>query len=166
MNPSLGIETKRVEPSLKLIINKIFLTIQRSRYMPRVLRIKILKMVGVKIGNNCNIADNITLDGIHPEWIEIGNDVHITSGVKILTHFFRPDDFTHDYGKITIANHAFIGLNSLIVNRVQIGEGAVLAAGSVVTKDIPDYEIWGGNPAKFIRKRKKMFKNESSSNNN
>ena len=56
-------------------------------------------------------------------------------------------------GKVTIGKDAFIGMNSLIVNSVEIGEGAVVAAGSVVTRDIPAWEIWGGNPARFIRKR-------------
>ncbi len=56
-------------------------------------------------------------------------------------------------GKVTIGDNVFIGINTLIVNPVNIGDGAVLAAGSVVVCDIPSWEIWGGNPAKFIKKR-------------
>ena len=46
----------------------------------------------------------------------------------------------------------FIGVNSVICKAIVIGKGAVVAAGSIVTKDISPYELWGGNPAKFIKK--------------
>lgn len=55
--------------------------------------------------------------------------------------------------KVTIGDRVFIGMNTLIIQPVIIGDGAVIAAGSVVNKDIPVNEIWGGNPVKFIRKR-------------
>lgn len=99
------------------------------------------------------MLSDVNFDGIHPEYIEIGDHVHITSGTKILTHFFNPHDNGMYFAKVTIGDHAFIGMNTLIVSPVEIGEGAVLAAGSVVTKDVPAWEIWGGNPAKFIKKR-------------
>lgn len=54
--------------------------------------------------------------------------------------------------KVTIKDKAWIGFNSIILKGVTIGEGAVVAAGSVVTKDVPDYTIVGGNPAKIIGK--------------
>lgn len=54
--------------------------------------------------------------------------------------------------KVTIKDKAWIGFNSIILKGVTIGEGAVVAAGSVVTKDVPDYTIVGGNPAKEIGK--------------
>lgn len=53
---------------------------------------------------------------------------------------------------ILIKKFAFIGAGSIILKGVTIGENAIVAAGSVVTKDIPDNEIWGGNPIKFIKK--------------
>jgi acetyltransferase-like isoleucine patch superfamily enzyme len=112
----------------------------------------------VKIGQKCFIGSDISFDGIHPEYLIIGNHVHITSGTKILTHFYVPDKNQFYYGNVVINDHAFIGINTLIVNSVTIGEGAVLAAGSVVTKDIPAWEIWGGCPAKFIRKRENPYK--------
>ena len=61
---------------------------------------------------------------------------------------------------IHIKKFAFIGGSCIILKRVTIGENAVVAAGSVVTKDIPDNEVWGGNPAKFI----KMNNNITSEN--
>ena len=63
----------------------------------------------------------------------------------------RPD--THIKTKpILIKEGAFIGAQSIILKGVTIGKHSVVGAGSVVTKDIPDGEIWGGNPAVFIRK--------------
>lgn len=52
-----------------------------------------------------------------------------------------------------VGNDVWIGTGSIILDGVHIGEGSIVAAGSVVTKDIPPYEIWGGNPAVKIRNR-------------
>ena len=53
---------------------------------------------------------------------------------------------------VIIGNNVFIGMDSLILKGVTIGDYAIVAARSVVTKSIPAGEVWGGNPAKFIRK--------------
>ena len=55
------------------------------------------------------------------------------------------------FGKITIENNCFIGARSTILPGVTIGNSCIVAAGSVVTKDIPNGEVWGGVPAKFIK---------------
>lgn len=57
------------------------------------------------------------------------------------------------YGEVKIGERVFIGMNTLIVNAITIGDLAVVGAGSVVLKNIPAGEIWAGDPAKFIRKR-------------
>lgn len=128
-------------------------TIQSSAFIPSSMRCRLLKWGGVKLGKRCFIGSDITFDGIHPELTQIGSHTKITSGTRILTHFFNPEDNAMRLGKVTIGDRVFIGVNTLIVNPVEIGEGAVLAAGSVVVCDIPAWEIWGGNPAKFIKKR-------------
>ena len=56
-------------------------------------------------------------------------------------------------GDTIIENDAWIGMNAMIMPGVTIGEGAIVAAGSVVAKDVPPYTIVGGNPAKEIKKR-------------
>jgi acetyltransferase-like isoleucine patch superfamily enzyme len=56
-------------------------------------------------------------------------------------------------GRISIGRDCYIGANSIILSNVNISDGAIIGAGSVVTKDIPEYEIWAGVPAKFIKKR-------------
>lgn len=151
MNPILSQAGKTSYP-LTRIFRKILINIQRSVWIPSPLRIKLLRLAGLKIGQRTFIGDNVTFDGAHPELITIGNHVGITSGTKILTHFVDPDTRTMHIAGITIEDEVFIAMNTLIVNRVNIGKNSFIAAGSVVTKDIPPYEVWGGIPAKFLRK--------------
>ena len=77
----------------------------------------------------------------------------ITTGTCILSHFYSVKDSTFYLGHVDIGNKVFIGMNTLIVNAVKIGDNAVIGAGSIVTCDIPSNEVWAGNPAKFIKRR-------------
>lgn len=138
------------------IWRKFFSIIQQNSFLPSPVRVRLLRLAGVKIGNRCFIGDNVVVDGIRPDLIEIGEHVGITSGCKVLTHFMRPEDRAMLLGRVIIEDDVFIGMNTLIVAPVTIGKGSVIAAGSVLTKDIPPYEIWGGVPAKFIRKRNRQ----------
>jgi acetyltransferase-like isoleucine patch superfamily enzyme len=94
--------------------------------------------------------------------ITIGNYVKIGGGVKIYDtdfHSLDPmiraaakEDLTHKKkAPVVIGNNVFIGAHSIILKGVSIGDNAVIGAGSVVTKSVPENQIWGGNPAKFIR---------------
>ncbi|WP_098748294.1 CatB-related O-acetyltransferase [Paenibacillus sp. EZ-K15] len=106
--------------------------------------------------------------GWHIDKLIIGNYVCIASGVVILmggNHNHHPEWITvypfveqieTSYlpkGDTVIESDAWIGMNAMIMPGVTIGEGAIVAAGSVVAKDVPPYTIVGGNPAKEIRKR-------------
>lgn len=62
------------------------------------------------------------------------------------------------YGSITIGNNVMIGARSIVMYNVNIGHDVVIAAGSVVTKDIPDYSIVAGNPARVIGSTKDLLK--------
>ena len=143
----------RTNYPLKRILAKICINLSESKWLPSTIRIKLLRMGGVKIGIHTFIGSNVMFDGIRPDLVSIGNYVKITSGTKIVTHFFNPLDCGMYLGNIIIEDNVFIGMNTLIVNSVRIGKNSVLAAGSVVVKDVPEGEIWGGNPAKFIKKR-------------
>ena len=77
-------------------------------------------------------------------------------GGVILTHYVdvRQKDISHyTVGHVYIGHHCFLGAGVIISAPVTIGHDSIVAAGSVVTKDIPPHEVWGGVPAKFIRKR-------------
>jgi acetyltransferase-like isoleucine patch superfamily enzyme len=118
-------------------------------------RSRILKLGGVKIKGRVLIYSNVVIDTVAPDRIFIGNNVAITSGVKILTHYLNPNVSGRKFriGEVHICDDVFIGVNACICNSVTIGKGAIIGAGSVVTKDIPPYEVWAGNPAKFIKYR-------------
>lgn len=87
--------------------------------------------------------------------IIIGNSVSISHGVYIMTGSHDHQDF-HFLGKflpIVIDDYAWIGVGAIILQDVHIGKGAVVCAGAVVTKDVGDYEIVGGTPARKIGER-------------
>ncbi|QZT36385.1 acyltransferase [Halosquirtibacter xylanolyticus] len=116
--------------------------------------IRYARFLGVIIGDHCRIY--IRDWGSEPFLIEIGNNVTVTAGVRILTHdgstwLFRDNDGRrYLYNKVTIGNNVFIGCNSIVLPGVTIGDNVVVAAGSVVVKSIPSGKIVGGNPAKII----------------
>ena len=114
---------------------------------------------GVKIKDTklTYIGDGVVFDSLYPQNIEIGAHVHVTMGCILLTHSL---DTTNPHGVIwkqsgiKIGEYAFIGARTIICSNVEIGENSIVGAGSVVTKNIPPNEIWAGNPAKFIKRRK------------
>ncbi len=65
----------------------------------------------------------------------------------------NPNTGSYDRGQVVIKQKAYLGMNTLVVKPVTIGENSIVGAGSIVTKDIPANEVWAGNPARFIRKR-------------
>ena len=118
-------------------------------------RPKIIKWGGVKIiaPNSTFIGEGVMFDTVHPEMITIEPGVCITMKSIILTHYIDGITGKYSYGNVHIKRGAFLGANTIIVKPVTIGENAVVGAGSVVPKDIPDGEIWAGTPAKFIKKK-------------
>lgn len=105
----------------------------------------------VFIGTNCEFNIN--------EGITIGNDSLIASGCKFIDHDHGTaigEPMYQQFGsraKILIGKDVWLGCNVIVLKGVNIGDGAIIAAGAVVTKSIPAYEIWGGVPAKKIGQR-------------
>lgn len=117
------------------------------------LRPWICKLAGVNVRNpkKTFIGEDVVLDSNHPEDITIEEGVRLATGVHIVTHFLNSDN-SYSRGKVIIKQGANIGMCALIVKPVTIGKRSIVGAGSVVTKDIPDGEVWVGNPARFIKK--------------
>lgn len=103
------------------------------------------------------VGEGVVIDKVCPENIEIGQWTTIATNTIILSHFMDSKrtcpGFSFNPGKVKIGNAVFVGASSIICNQCTIGDNAIIGAGSVVTKDIPSGEIWGGNPARFIKKR-------------
>ena len=110
---------------------------------------------GVNIKGRSMIYGGVGIDTVYPDKIYIGKGVRITAGTKILTHYLDPTQPGVHFrkGEVHIENDVFIGVNVCICSSVTIGEGAIVGAGSVVTKNIPPYQVWAGNPARYIKDR-------------
>ena len=112
------------------------------------------KHLGVNVGERCRIYTSSF--GSEPFLISIGNDVTITSGVKLITHdgstWLMRDEKGRRYKfqKIEIGDNVFIGVNSIIMPGVRIDNNVIVAAGSVVTKSVPSGSIVAGVPAKVV----------------
>lgn len=131
---------------------------------------KYAKFIGVNIGTNNFIPDKDCWSS-EPYLITIGNNCAITNGVRIFTHGgarvarMKYPDFDV-FGKVIIGDWVYIGTNSLIMPGVTIGDGALIAAGSVVTKSVPSGVVVGGNPAKIISTIDNYIKNNIAFNLN
>ena len=125
-----------------------------------VLRLICQKNAVLTIGDNVGMSNTTIVCSIG---VTIENNVLIGGGCKIWDTDFhslnfkirgtKEDAVNAKNNSILIKNNAFIGGGTSILKGVTIGERVIIAANSVVTKSIPDGEIWGGNPAKFIKKQ-------------
>ena len=108
---------------------------------------------GVEIGRDTIVGDHCFLDG--RDRLKIGNHVDIASQVLIYNseHDINADDFRAITAPIEIGDWVFVGPRAIILPGVKIGEGAVIAAGAVVTKEVAPFKIVGGVPAKEIGER-------------
>ena len=113
----------------------------------------------IVIGKDTIIGDHAFLDG--RQKIVIGDHTDIASQVMIYNseHDLESEDFTATEEPVEIGDFCFIGPRVIILPGVKIGRGAVVAAGAVVTKNVPDFKIVGGVPAEAIgERRNKVFK--------
>lgn len=90
--------------------------------------------------------------------LRIGEGVSISAGTWLVTgsHEINDPHFPAIFKPIVIGNHVWIGMRATILAGVTIGEGAVIMAGAVVTRDVPPFAIVGGVPAKVIKQREQM----------
>jgi acetyltransferase-like isoleucine patch superfamily enzyme len=107
----------------------------------------------VNLGQNTTVGHDVILDG--RGGLDIGDNVNLSSDVAIwtLTHDPQARDFGTWAGPVRIESRAWLGFRSTVLPGVTVGEGAVVAAGAVVTKDVAPYAIVGGVPAVVLGQR-------------
>ncbi|MGS0683090.1 acyltransferase [Shewanella sp. 125m-7] len=105
------------------------------------------KAKGVNIARTARVSLGAKLDPVAPRLITIGNYTQIADDVIILTH-----DYSRDMkAKTVIGNNSFIGVKSVIMPGVHIGDHVVIGAGSIVTKNIESNSLAAGNPCKVLK---------------
>lgn len=147
------------------MLNRIFHIIQRWIYTPE----QYARKKGVKIGKHCLI--NTRFWPTEAYLITVGDNVQITHNVSIHTHgggqVVRQQHPDFDvFGKVVIEDWAYIGAFSQIMPGVTIGEGALVAAGSIVTKSVAPHTVVGGNPARYICTTEEFYEKNKKFNVN
>lgn len=129
-----------------------------DRYLGYKDPIAFARSLGVRINGNVRFYGiNRAMFGSEPWLISIGDNVFITAGVTFVTHdggtlVLRRDDPTLEWtAPISIGNDVYIGVGSLLLPGVTIGDRVVVGARSVVTKDVPSGNVVAGNPARIIK---------------
>lgn len=141
-------------PFLKVMKNFIF--IQISRYCP-IISMKnwiFRTFLGMKVGENTAVALMVMMDIMYPEKISIGRNSIIGYNTTILAHEYLIEEYR--LGEVQIGSNVMIGANTTILPGVIIGDGAIVSAGSLITKDVPEGAFVGGNPAQVIYTKEEM----------
>lgn len=127
---------------------------------PRKLRPWVLKKIGCHVGKDIFVGDSVKIDAGHADLIYIEDHAHIAGGTRLLCHQRDLSDYHvgDDYAKlgyilkpIHLKKGCLVGMESFVMPGVTIGEGAIVGAGSLVTKDVPAWTIATGRPAKVVK---------------
>lgn len=129
------------------IFNRILHIIVRFSPGAMTIRPFLHRLRGVKIYGKVFIGDDVYIENEHPECVEINDEAQIVLRSIIMAHF-------RGTGKVIIGKKVWVGIGCIIAasagQTLKIGDGAVLAAGSIVTKDVSPYTFVGGAPARPI----------------
>lgn len=128
-----------------------FICIQLARYSPSLAfkRWIYRHILGMTVGEHTAFALMVMVDLFFPEKIHVGNNTIIGYNTTILTHEYLIKEYR--LGDVVIGSNVMIGANTTILPGVHIGDDAIIAAGSVVHKDVAPGTFVGGNPLKIIR---------------
>lgn len=129
-----------------------------ARLAPRGVDLLVHRWRGVKIGRGCFVDPSATLETAYPENITLGDDVRVAAGAIIMTHIKGPH-YLRQIGvvpsvnaPVVVEDHAFIGVNAVIMPGVTVGKASVVVSGAVVLSNVPPYTIVSGNPAKVVKR--------------
>ncbi|MNC52240.1 Virginiamycin A acetyltransferase [compost metagenome] len=132
---------------------KNFIFIQFARYCP-ILSLKnwiYRRILGMKVGEHTAFGLMVMPDVFFPELITIGQNCVIGYNTTILAHEYLIKEYR--LGEVRIGNDVLIGANSTILPGVTIGDGAVVAAGSIVHKNVAPGSFVGGNPLQVLERK-------------
>ena len=127
---------------------------------PRKLRPWLMRRMGCNVGKGCFIGDNVRVDTGHSKLITLEDNVSLAGGCRLLCHQRDFSDYCvgDDYMKlgyklapIVLKKGCLVGMESMVMPGVTVGEGAVVGAGSLVTEDVPAWTVAVGRPAKVVR---------------
>lgn len=141
---------------LKYLMNSWLL----SPLEPRKIRPWVLRKIGCHVGKDVFIGSRVWIDSGHADLIYIEDHAHVTGLTVLLCHkhdlseYRKGDDYAklpYKKGEIHLGRGCSTGTGTIIMPGVSIGEGAIIGAGSLVTKDIPAWTIAIGSPAKVVK---------------
>lgn len=156
---SAHLEAEGLSRLFKSFFGKIIQWIGMTRFpIGGKMRCRLERLRGVKMGKHVFMGGGSILDRVRPDLITVEDYVSIAGGVYILTHSNPTTPLREVLGPesnvlapVHIKRGAWIAINVVILPGVTIGECAIVATGSVVTKDVPAYTLVGGSPAKVIK---------------
>lgn len=158
--------------SLSRVIKQFFINMRMKRLEkmldwtileplnPRKIRPILLRKMGCIVGKNVFIGDYVSIDPSHGNLITIDDHVHLDAYCILLCHkrdltnYYKGDDYArlpYKQGKIHLCRGCSVGTGSMIMPGVTIGEGAIVGARSLVTKDVPAWTIAVGSPAQVLK---------------
>lgn len=105
---------------------------------------------GVRIGRNVFIGQMVYVDELHPDLVRIGDNCTIGLRTSIMTHLYWGPRRPTTSGAVILENDVFVGPHCVILPNVTIGEGAVVRAGTVVSRNVPPHTIWGAPGAEAL----------------
>lgn len=159
---SIGGVLKRMKKTFwdAFLIKHVMSSTILAPFLPRRVRPWCLRQFGCKVGKGCFIGDNVRIDVGHADLITLEDSVSIAGGSRLLCHQRDFSDYCvgDDYMKlgyvlkpIVLKKGCLIGMESFVLPGVTVGEGAIVGAGSLVTRDVPAWTVATGRPAKVVR---------------